>query len=33
MTGGVLMTAPLLMLYFAALRYIAAGLSAGAVKG
>jgi len=33
MAGGVLMSAPLLVLYFAAQRYIVAGLSAGAVKG
>jgi len=33
MAGGVLMSAPLLILYFAAQRYIVAGLSAGAVKG
>jgi multiple sugar transport system permease protein len=33
MAGGVLMSAPLLVLYFVAQRYIVAGLSAGAVKG
>ena len=33
MAGGVLMSAPLLVLYFIAQRYIVAGLSAGAVKG
>ncbi len=33
MAGGVLMSAPLLILYFLAQRYIVAGLSAGAVKG
>jgi len=33
MAGGVLMSAPLLILYFVAQRYIVAGLSAGAVKG
>ena len=33
MAGGVLMSLPLLVLYFAAQRYIVAGLSAGAVKG
>jgi len=33
MAGGVLMSAPLLLLYFVAQRYIVAGLSAGAVKG
>ena len=33
MAGGVLMSAPLLILYFIAQRYIVAGLSAGAVKG
>jgi multiple sugar transport system permease protein len=33
MAGGVLMSAPLLVLYFAAQRFIVAGLSAGAVKG
>jgi multiple sugar transport system permease protein len=33
MAGGVLMSAPLLVLYFLAQRYIVAGLSAGAVKG
>jgi multiple sugar transport system permease protein len=33
MAGGVLMSAPLLILYFVAQRYIIAGLSAGAVKG
>lgn len=33
MAGGVLMSAPLLVLYFMAQRYIVAGLSAGAVKG
>jgi multiple sugar transport system permease protein len=33
MAGGVLMSAPLLVLYFVAQRYIIAGLSAGAVKG
>ena len=33
MAGGVVMSAPLLVLYFAAQRYIVAGLSAGAVKG
>jgi multiple sugar transport system permease protein len=33
MAGGVLMSLPLLVLYFAAQRYIVAGLAAGAVKG
>lgn len=33
MAGGVLMSAPLLVLYFVAQRYIVAGLAAGAVKG
>jgi ABC-type glycerol-3-phosphate transport system permease component len=33
MAGGVLMSAPLLVLYFVAQRYIVARLSAGAVKG
>ena len=33
MAGGVLMSAPLLLMYFIAQRYIVAGLSAGAVKG
>ena len=33
MAGGVLMSAPLLVLYFVAQRWIVAGLSAGAVKG
>jgi multiple sugar transport system permease protein len=33
MAGGVLMSAPLLILYFIAQRYIVAGLSAGAIKG
>ena len=33
MAGGVLMSAPLLVLYFLAQRFIVAGLSAGAVKG
>lgn len=33
MAGGVLMSAPLLILYFVAQRYIVAGLSAGAIKG
>jgi multiple sugar transport system permease protein len=33
MAGGVLMSAPLLVLYFVAQRYIVAGLSAGAIKG
>jgi ABC-type glycerol-3-phosphate transport system permease component len=33
MAGGVLMSLPLLVLYFVAQRYIVAGLSAGAVKG
>jgi multiple sugar transport system permease protein len=33
MAGGVLMSAPLLVLYFAAQRFIVAGLSAGAIKG
>jgi ABC-type glycerol-3-phosphate transport system permease component len=33
MAGGVLMSAPLLILYFFAQRYIVAGLSAGAIKG
>jgi multiple sugar transport system permease protein len=33
MAGGLLMSAPLLVLYFVAQRYIVAGLSAGAVKG
>lgn len=33
MAGGVLMSVPLLLLYFFAQRYIVAGLSAGAVKG
>jgi multiple sugar transport system permease protein len=33
MAGGVLMSAPLLVLYFFAQRYIVAGLSAGAIKG
>jgi multiple sugar transport system permease protein len=33
MAGGVLMSAPLLVLYFVAQRYIVSGLSAGAVKG
>ena len=33
MAGGALMSLPLLVLYFAAQRYIVAGLSAGAVKG
>jgi multiple sugar transport system permease protein len=33
MAGGALMSAPLLVLYFVAQRYIVAGLSAGAVKG
>ena len=33
MAGGVVMSAPLLVLYFVAQRYIVAGLSAGAVKG
>ena len=33
MAGGVLMSAPLLVLYFLAQRYIVAGLSAGAIKG
>jgi ABC-type glycerol-3-phosphate transport system permease component len=33
MAGGVLMSFPLLVLYFVAQRYIVAGLSAGAVKG
>jgi ABC-type glycerol-3-phosphate transport system permease component len=33
MAGGVLMSAPLLILYFVAQRYIVSGLSAGAVKG
>lgn len=33
MAGGVLMSAPLLALYFLAQRFIVAGLSAGAVKG
>jgi multiple sugar transport system permease protein len=33
MAGGVLMSAPLIILYFIAQRYIVAGLSAGAVKG
>jgi multiple sugar transport system permease protein len=33
MAGGVLMSVPLLVLYFVAQRYIVAGLSAGAVKG
>jgi ABC-type glycerol-3-phosphate transport system permease component len=33
MAGGVLMSAPLLLLYFVAQRYIVAGVSAGAVKG
>jgi multiple sugar transport system permease protein len=33
MAGGVLMSVPLLVLYFVAQRYIVAGLAAGAVKG
>jgi ABC-type glycerol-3-phosphate transport system permease component len=33
MAGGVLMSAPLLVLYFVAQRYIVSGLSAGALKG
>jgi len=33
MAGGVLMSAPLLVLYFTAQRYIVSGLAAGAVKG
>ncbi len=33
MAGGVLMSLPLLVLYFAAQRFIVAGLAAGAVKG
>jgi multiple sugar transport system permease protein len=33
MAGGVLMSAPLLILYFFAQRYIVTGLSAGAIKG
>ena len=33
MAGGVLMSLPLLVLYFTAQRYIVAGLAAGAVKG
>ncbi|MDQ3811818.1 MAG: carbohydrate ABC transporter permease [Chloroflexota bacterium] len=33
MAGGVLMSAPLLVLYFMAQRFIVAGLAAGAVKG
>jgi multiple sugar transport system permease protein len=33
MAGGVLMSAPLLVLYFVAQRFIVAGLAAGAVKG
>jgi multiple sugar transport system permease protein len=33
MAGGVLMSAPLLVLYFIAQRFIVAGLAAGAVKG
>jgi multiple sugar transport system permease protein len=33
MAGGLLMSAPLLVLYFVAQRYIVAGLSAGAIKG
>ena len=33
MAGGVMMSAPLLILYFVAQRYIVAGLSAGAIKG
>jgi multiple sugar transport system permease protein len=33
MAGGVLMSAPLLVLYFVAQRFIVAGLSAGAIKG
>lgn len=33
MAGGVVMSAPLLVLYFVAQRWIVAGLSAGAVKG
>jgi multiple sugar transport system permease protein len=33
MAGGVMMSAPLLILYFLAQRFIVAGLSAGAVKG
>jgi ABC-type glycerol-3-phosphate transport system permease component len=31
--GGVLMSLPVLLLYFFAQRYIVAGLAAGAVKG
>lgn len=33
MAGGVLMSIPILLLYFVAQRYIVAGLAAGAVKG
>jgi ABC-type glycerol-3-phosphate transport system permease component len=33
MAGGVLMSIPVLLLYFFAQRYIVAGLAAGAVKG
>jgi ABC-type maltose transport system permease subunit len=33
MAAGVMMSVPLLILYFVAQRYIVAGLAAGAVKG
>jgi len=32
MAGGVLMSAPLVLLYFVAQRYVVAGLSTGAIK-